>query len=375
MRNPDPAPRRSRLWPVLLPSMLFVALAIVWTGLWFYAADAAEKALDGWRVREARVGRIHRCDQQTIGGYPFRIEFRCTNPVVELRRESPPVAFQAADLVVVAQVYQPTRLVSEFTGPMTVGQPGGAPGFVANWTLGQSSVSGKPFAPDRISIAVDNPTFDRIGGAGHVNLLKASHVELHGRLAETSTPADPAVDLVLRLVAATAPELHELAARPLDADVAATLHGLPDLAPKPWPVRFKELQARGGKIEIAKARIQQGDVIAVGAGTLGLTARGGLDGQMQITVVGIETILKSLDLERIMSEGDIGATLGRLDRIMPGLSQIARRNAGPSIMAGLGAIGEQTTLEGKPAVTVPLRFTDGQIFLGPLAVGRAAPLF
>jgi hypothetical protein len=375
MRNPDPAPPRRRLWPILVPSMLVVALAIVWSGLWFYAAGAAETALDGWRVREARVGRIHRCDQQTIGGYPFRIELRCTNPVVELRRESPPVAFHAAGLLVVAQIYQPTRLVSEFAGPMTVGEPSHAPGFVANWTLGQSSVSGKPFAPDRISIAVDNPTLDRVGDAGNVNLLKAAHVELHGRLAATSTPADPAVDLVLRLVAATAPELHELASRPLDADVAATLHGLPDLAPKPWPVRFRELQARGGRIDIVKARIQQGDVIAVGAGTLGLTARGGLEGQMQITVVGLETILKSLDLERIMSEGNIGATLGRLDRIMPGLGQMARRNAGPSIMAGLGAIGEKTTLDGKPAVTVPLRFADGQIYLGPLAIGRAAPLF
>ena len=31
------------------------------------------------------------------------------------------------------------------------------------------------------------------------------------------------------------------------------------------------------------------------------------------------------------------------------------------IVAGLGAIGQGTTLEGKPAVTVPLRFDDGAV--------------
>ena len=46
------------------------------------------------------------------------------------------------------------------------------------------------------------------------------------------------------------------------------------------------MQARDGSIEISSARVQQGDVIAVGAGTLSLTPRGGLDGQMQVTVVG-----------------------------------------------------------------------------------------
>ena len=77
---------------------------------------------------------------------------------------------------------------------------------------------------------------------------------------------------------AVADKLHPLAAKPIDADIAAVLRGINDISPKPWPVRFKEWQARGGQIEIIKARVQQDDVIAVGAGTLKLTPRGGLDG-------------------------------------------------------------------------------------------------
>jgi hypothetical protein len=140
-------------------------------------------------------------------------------------------------------------------------------------------------------------------------------------------------------------------------------------------VRFRELQQRNGSIEITSARAQQGDVIAVSAGTLSLTPRGGLDGQLQITVVGIEQLLKALDIDSIVSQGKVAETIGALDRLVPGLGNLARKNARPGIMAGLGAIGQSTVLDGKPAITLPLRFADGAVMLGPFPVGRVPPLF
>ena len=94
-----------------------------------------------------------------------------------------------------------------------------------------------------------------------------------------------------------------------------------------------------------------------------------------MTIVGIEQILKALDIERLVSEGNIGQKLNALDRLMPGLGQFARKNAAPGIIAGLGAIGQNTTLEGRPAVSVPLRFADSNVSLGPIPVGRVPPLF
>jgi hypothetical protein len=369
----QPAPRR-RLWPVFVPLGIVVTLAILWTGLWYFAAAAAETTVNGWREREAKVGRIYTCDRQTIGGFPFRIEVRCADPAIELRRDDPPLALKASDLVVVSQVYQPTLLISEFSGPMTIAEPGRPPSYIANWTLGQSSVRGTPAAPERVSIVVDRPTVDRVGAAP-ANVLKANRIEVHGRMAEGSATGDPVIELALRLFAATAPELHSFMTQPVDADVVAALRGLADFSPKPWPVRFKELQARGGRIELTRARVQQGDAIAVGAGALSLTARGGLDGQIQVTIVGLETVVRSLDLDRAMAQGSVGSAINALDRLMPGLGQIARQNAGPGIIAGLRAMGQATTLEGKPAITLPLRFADGQILLGPFPVGRVPLLF
>jgi hypothetical protein len=135
------------------------------------------------------------------------------------------------------------------------------------------------------------------------------------------------------------------------------------------------MQARGGKIEITRARVRQGEAIAASAGTLGLTTRGGLDGQIQVTILGLESIVRSLDLDRAMSQGNVGSAINALDRLIPGLGQVARQNAAPGILAALRGIGRPSTLDDKPATTLPLRFNDGQILLGPFPVGRVPPLF
>jgi hypothetical protein len=370
MQYPPPAPRR-RLWPVFVPFALVLALAVLWVGLWYYAAGAAETAFAGWRAREVKAGRIHDCGTQTIGGFPFRIEIHCTEPSVELRGASSPVAIKAADLIAAVQIYQPTHLIAEFSGPMTIAESGGS--YAANWTLGQASVRGTPRNPERGSLVFDGPVLTRTGD--DAPLLKAARLEAHGRFVQGSLKDSPVIEIVVRTKAATAPDLHALAAAPIDTDITAVLHGLRDLAPKPWTVRLREIQARGGRIEIVKARVQQGETIAVTSGTLALTERGMLDGQLQMTVVGIEHVLASLDLEQVVSQGRVGASIDRLDRLLPGLGAVARKNAAPGILAGLGALGKRTTLEGKVATTLPLRFVDGRVMLGPIPVGRTPPLF
>jgi hypothetical protein len=372
MRQP---PRRRRRWPVFLPIGLVVLLALAWTGGWFYAASQARTQIDGWREREAQAGRVYACAEEEIGGFPFRIEVRCSDPTAEFRGSEPAIALRAKDLLAAIQIYDPSLLISEFTGPLTIADPGGPPRFVANWNLAQTSVRGTPRAPERVSVVLDAPSVDRVEGAVNTPVFKAQHAEVHGRITSGSVTDNPVIDLALRLTAAVAPGLHPLAAQPMDGDISAVLRGLQDFSPKPWSARFREIQARGGSIEITNARVQQGDVIAVGAGTLRLTARGGLDGELQVTVVEVAKVLKALGIERMIAEGRARTAIDSLDRIIPGLGAIARQNAVPGIVAGLGAVGQNTTLEGKPAVTLPLRLADGVVFLGPFRIAETPPLF
>lgn len=374
MRSSAVAARRRR-WPIFLPCGLVVVLAALWSGAWFYLAARAQDAIVDWRAREARAGRVYDCGTQSIAGFPFRIEVRCADPSAQLSAMAPPLALKAADALFAWQVYQPALVIAELGGPLALGDAGKPASLLVRWRLAQASARASLAGAERVSVVAEEPSLARVAGGSSADVVTVQHLELHGRRTDTATADDPAVDLVLRMIGAAAPTLHPLLAEPLDADVTGVLHGVVDVTPKPWPVVFKEWQARGGSLEISKARLQQGDVIAVGSGTLGLTPRGGLNGQMQITVVELAKVLQMLGINRIVSQGDIGSAIDALDRMLPGLGAIARQNAAPGIVAGLGAVGQNTTLEGKPAVSVPLRFDDGEILLGPFRLGHAPPLF
>ena len=357
--------------------ILFLALVGGWSYLWYYATGKAEVAIDGWRAREAKAGRIYTCGSQSIGGYPFRIELTCDKAAAVFRGNQPPVEIKTSSILVTAQLYQPTLLISDFYGPLTIADLGHAPNIIVNWKLAQSSVRGTPSAPERISLVFDQPVVERINGNNRQSVLKAQHIEVHGRLAAGSVTNKPIIETVLRLRAAAAPELHPAAAMPIDADITALLRGLNDFSPKPWSARFRELQAVDGRVDITQARVQQGDTIAVGDGTLSLNTSGRLQGQLRVTVANIEPFLAAVGTPQVVKNSpDMDRLSGALDHLLPGLGNVARQQATSSNLSlGINLLGEQTTLEGKRAVTLPLRFDDGSVFLGPIWIGNTPAMF
>ena len=357
--------------------ILFLALVGGWSYLWYYATGKAEVAIDGWRAREAKAGRIYTCGSQSIGGYPFRIELTCDKAAAVFRGNQPPVEIKTSSILVAAQLYQPTLLISDFYGPLTIADLGHAPNIIVNWKLAQSSVRGTPSAPERISLVFDQPVVERINGNNRQSVLKAQHIEVHGRLAGGSVTNKPIIETVLRLRAAAAPELHPAAAMPIDADITTLLRGLNDFSPKPWSARFRELQAVDGRVDITQARVQQGDTIAVGDGTLSLNTSGRLQGQLRVTVANIEPFLAAVGTPQVVKNSpDMDRLSGALDHLLPGLGNVARQQATSSNLSlGINLLGEQTTLEGKRAVTLPLRFDDGSVFLGPIWIGNTPAMF
>jgi hypothetical protein len=199
------------------------------------------------------------------------------------------------------------------------------------------------------------------------------------------------IETVLKIEGGSVQDVHPLLAQPFDADVRTMLSGLKDFSPKPWPERFREIAAAGGHAEIVQSRIQQGDLIAVAAGQLGLTADGRLDGELQMTVAGIEKVIPALGLEKMLEDGVPQATLdrvapgvktqdlnnlfGALDKAIPGLGKAVKQNANVGVAAGINALGKEAVLEGRKARAFPLRFAAGTVFLGPLKVGQVPPLF
>ena len=367
---------RRRSWRYIGTLVLFVWLIGGWSWLWYDTAGRAEIAIEGWRAREANAGRLYTCGSQSIGGYPFRIEVDCDKASALFRSNEAPVEIKTSGILIAAQIYQPDLLISEFHGPLTIAEPGHAPNIVVNWKLAQSSVRGTPVAPERVSLVFDKPVVDRMTGGVEQKLLQARHIEIHGRIAEGSAANRPVVEIALRFDQASAPGLHPAAVQPVDADIIAVLRGLNDFSPKPWPQRFREMQAAGGRIDISQARVQQGETIAIGGGSLSLNADGRLEGQLRVTIAGLEPFLTAIGAQQMVQTSPTMDRLsGALYRLAPGLGNVARQQIGANISTGINMIGEQTTLEGKRAVTLPLRFEDGVILLGPIRIGDAPALF
>jgi hypothetical protein len=398
MSDITPAPRRRPLWRLFIMPVLLLIAAAAWSAFWFYSASRVDVIADAWRAREAQSGRIYDCARRSVAGYPFRLEVRCDGARVSLVSQTAgqgtaqtPITAKLGQILVVAQVYDPKLLIAEFTAPATISDPNDSSSMIVNWRTARSSIVGLPGVPQRISLVFDDPALDRVKGSLQTPLLRAKHIELHGRIAEGSPSDHPVIETVLRVAGGSLQEVHPLLAQPFDAEVNAKLSGLKDFAPKPWPERFRELQAAGGHAEIVQSRIQQGNLIAVASGTLGLTPEGRLDGELQMTVAGIEQVIPALGLEKMLDEGvpqatldhvapgvktqDVRNLLGALDRAIPGLGNAVKQNVNVAATASINSLGKEAELEGKKARTFPLRFTDGAVFLGPIKVGQIPPLF
>ncbi len=387
---------KSRSWLIVMPTAILVLFGLIWSAFWYWSATTAEATITAWRAHEAAAGRVYGCATTGFGGYPFRIEVECAEPSVD--DPATALSIRARNLLAVAQVYDPTLVIGEVVGPLTVAPLGGSPTAKMDWTLAQASLRGKPAAPERLSIVIDKPNL--AAAPSGAPLAIADHMEFHGRFAPGSAPGHPALDLALDLKNATAPALAPalgtfapLVSASSDLSLVARLSGASDLTPKPWEQRLRELQAAGGRLEITDARLQQGDLIATATGALSLSDRGTLNGDVRLTIVNFAKIIPWLGLDRAFAQAGLRPeALNRfaptLDRLMPGLGNLlrSRDNGGGNGGTGtkgdmnmaVGAAvlgGQQTELEGQQAVTLNLRFEDGAALLGPLKLGQLPPLY
>ena len=141
-----------------------------------------------------------------------------------------------------------------------------------------------------------------------------------------------------------------------------------------------------------QSRIQQGDLVAVAAGTLSLNANGRIEGELQMTVAGIEKIIPALGIDKMLEEGVPQATLDQrcarredagsqqsVWRARSRRSPVSARSSSRTPMSASPPASIRSARrrcsEGKKARVFPLRFVDGNVLLGPLKVAQVPPLF
>jgi hypothetical protein len=383
MRTPgQPLPRRTakyRRGRWIAIAAAIVAVAVVWTWLWYYAASIADRTLAGWLQREAAAGRVYSCGSESFSGFPFKLAVQCRDVGVEVKSTQPAFAAAAKTATFGAAIWNPTRLVGDIVGPLTFSGQGQDLGFVADWVHAWIAVSGVPPDPESASLEFDGPHVKRTTAAtANDDLFKADRIKATSRVISGAPNNHPVIEVTLRFDRASAPALHPALAAPVDVTLDAVVRGFADLGPKSWPDRIREMQAAGGGIDIKAFRLAQGDaIIIVGTGTLTLNDRGTLDGNLGLGVFGIEHLVPMLGIDRLISQGVDRLSGGDnvLDRLAPGISGVIRESANATVIENLKKMGQPTSLDGRPALALPLRFADGTVYLGVLPVGQIPPLF
>jgi hypothetical protein len=96
---------------------------------------------------------------------------------------------------------------------------------------------------------------------------------------------------------------------------------------------------------------------------------------MSVSIAGFDKFMASIgSLQKTLppAAAPKSSALSAFDRLAPALGGAGRNE----IAAGLlGLLGERTVLEGKQAVTMQLRLTDGAAYLGPIPLGQIPPLY
>ena len=383
VRPRRPPPRR-RLWRILLLAAVIVALPIGWTALWSYAASIANEALAGWIGREAALGRVYACGSQSIGGFPFGIVIHCDKVSAAFKSNRPPFDVSAGDFTFSAQVFRPTLLNGEISAPVTLADPGQGPAFVANWLAARLTLLGLPPEPERVTVDMTKPRLDRTAGANAGMIFQADQLRVDGRIIAGSARRNPVVEASAKVTAALAPSFHPLLAEPLQGEIDAVMRGFKDFQPKPWSVLFRDMQAAGGGIDIKTLRLARRDAALLGAGTFTINASGRLEGELRVTVAGVENIVPLLGVDQLIGQGIDRLTggggspaqgLGALDRLLPGLGGVVRESASAGLIETIKRMGEPTKLDGKSAVALPLRVTDGIVYVGIIPVAAVPALF
>lgn len=354
-----PPPRKP--WIIVLPVLVLLALAIVWSAFWVYAANRAEREIDAWIKREARLGRVWTCPDRSLGGFPFRFELKCREPSLETRGGDPFI-FTSASAHAVADVWAPNHIVAEFQGPAKVEDKVTGETYDATWSLLQmSGVGDLSGRPQRFSLQVHDPVLTRPsangapaapGGGAPNALATAKMLEFHVRRSPAADGVLDGVDYAFGLKSAQSPALAQAGATgPLDVTVQGTVTAAADLRPMPVEQRMKAWAAAGGVARLDRLVLTTPTVAATASGQVSLDGQGRLNGKVDLGFAGVQDLITNLAKAGIIS-----------------------REFSP-IVGALAMAGRKTTVEGRQGVSFPLRFKDGVLQLGPVPVGIVPPLF
>ena len=332
--------RKSGSFPKALFFGVVTVLLVVCLGVsfvWYRAISAVDEGFDALLTRETTLGRNWTCQDRSLAGFPFRIELSCSKIILSIPQSGE--HYQFGRSLAVAQIYQPDLAIVESDGPMVVALQGMDP-VAASWQVARGSIRfrGRDL-PERISIEADGITLTH--GENGQPPARITRVEMHAVRHAENFEQDRAYDLSLMIRGLSEPALDAVLNRAdvmnvtFDAMVTQVLPPARETAQE----RIETWRKNNGQIQLRTFLIERGDVNLQVSGSASLDPVRRPQFQFDLKVKGLDQIMRATGQK-------------------------------PEL---LGLLGGKRAAQGDMAFT--LRSKEGQIFLGPLMLGKIPPLY
>jgi hypothetical protein len=307
-----------------MPGLIALA-AIAISVWWLVASRMADAAFDRWMANEAVAGRQWTCEARRLGGFPFRVELGCA-PFTMVADKGDVTSLSLGGFVAVAQTYDPKHVLVDFASPLKTSTPDGQSASLS-WRAMRSSLHmANAIRADRVSWSADDIALET---SNPLIAGTLAHAEFHLRKVENEADQRADLETVLALHDAKLRGVGD--AGQFDAHLIAKKGWL--VADNPTLSGIDEWRADGGEMVIDQWEAKRGDESLSLKGSLGLDEGRRLNGKLDVSATGLGDVLKSF---------------------------------GPSPFGGSIGAGQ---------VSLPLRFANGRVMVGPLKLAELPPLY
>ncbi len=298
MTDQSSKPPRPSRWKLYLLFAALAAVCVGWSVFWHVAAGMTQAGLDDWFEQERALGRQWSCPSRSVGGYPFRLEVRCASPTFTGRLGAAEGAGSAGDVLVAANLYNPSLILAEVGSPFAFKTRDGALDLTLAWTQLRVSHRMAKGGLDRDSLEVEGPVLKVALKDAPPVTLKADQFEAHLRPNPDRAAAVSAFDLALRLTRLDAPVLDAPTGipGPIDALLAVTVLHVDAARAGSAPQALERWRLAGGNVEIREAKFAKGEARMEASGALRLDDAHRLAGRMDLQLTGFGPVLQRMGL-------------------------------------------------------------------------------
>jgi hypothetical protein len=255
----------------IVPLALVLAAVFGWSIAWWAVAGKNMAALDAWLERQARMNRLYSCDDRDVGGFPFKLEVRCSGLTAAITdQRGTAIEFSLGQAVFTARIFRANHITMTAQGPFVRKGDTQHSQWEARWGRAQASFEWQPeqasymldTRPEKMAVVVDGLVVHRLEKAGAD--IVADKAELHVRPLERDAQA---------LVAALTLDRAFFGASQTGIDVVfgAHMRNLPGLHPRALSSWLRDFETKSGDITITQARFTNALI------DLHLRGTGGLD--------------------------------------------------------------------------------------------------